>query len=262
MRVNGEMYLLINGWVSFLSLKVTACLLRIRFRRFRAAAASLFSAGYAVAAWLGPAYLRGFAAATAVNGCAALIALGGKWGCGAALLLPVGFLFSGLSGYLLKRGVGAWLMLPAFWAAAEAMVLLVRYSRLSPGGPYRLRVWYRGNAITVPAMRDSGNLLYDAVSGLPVIVADAECAGRLANSAVRACDLSMLPDGFRLIPVRTAAGRKTLMCVCPDRVDVLSRGKTKRVEAVLAFADLPAGKALLPDGIFDYAMGEGYHAGA
>ena len=262
MRINAEMYLLINGWMNYLCLRVTASVLRARFRRPRAAAAALLGAGYALAAYMGPRLFRGLFILLAVDGCMAILAFGRRWFAGALLLLPAGFLFSGLAGYLAKRGAAGFFILTASGIMTYLLLPLLKTAGIGRIGPYRLIVRLNGKTVSVPAMRDSGNLLRDPVTGLPVIVADEKSLARLLGYPIDARDLSAMPPGFRLLPIRTAAGRRTLMCVCPDSTRVKCSGKAVQVDAVLAFAALPVGKALLPDGIFENAIGEGYHAGA
>ena len=60
-------------------------------------------------------------------------------------------------------------------------------------------------------------------------------------------DPSTLPAGFRLIPVRTAAGSHLMMCFRPRGL-YIRRGRVWRAaEAVVAIsADLPGPRALLP----------------
>ncbi|MBR6186846.1 MAG: sigma-E processing peptidase SpoIIGA [Clostridia bacterium] len=262
MRVNGEMYLLINGWFNYLCLRVTARALRIRFSRGRAAAASLFGAGYAVLAWKGPSWLRGFFAVLLIGALLSWLALGRRCIAGSLLLVLAGCLFSGLVRYLSGLGAKTWTVLFVCGGAVQLTGLILKTREIEPDGPYRLRLHAAGRDVTVPAMRDSGNLLRDPVTGLPVIVADAECVEKLLRMPVKVHDLSRTPQGLRLLTIRTAAGRQTLMCVDPDKVEILSSKKTRTVDAVVAFGDVPLGKALLPEALFENAIGEGYHAGA
>ena len=65
MRVYGEAFFLMNGWMDYLCLMLTASLGRRRFRPGRALLAAGLGAGYALIAWMGGAWLRGVPALAA-----------------------------------------------------------------------------------------------------------------------------------------------------------------------------------------------------
>ena len=128
---------------------------------------------------------------TAVIGGICLIIMG---------VLMITGLLNDLSGYLAQAGTNPWIILLVSGAVARLLRLLIKNARLNRSGPYRLNVCMSGKSVSIPAMRDSGNLLHDAVTGLPVIVADKACADRLLRRPINLHDLSALPPGFRLIP--------------------------------------------------------------
>ena len=102
----------------------------------------------------------------------------------------------------------------------------------------------------LPALRDSGNRLSDGISGLPVIVAPEKRVVRLLPAGVRAADLATLPPGWRLLPIRTAAGEGTLMCFRPDSAELVQDGKARQVEATIAISDFAEKSALVPEELF------------
>ncbi|MBR6007062.1 MAG: sigma-E processing peptidase SpoIIGA, partial [Clostridia bacterium] len=95
-------------------------------------------------------------------------------------------------------------------------------------GYFTLLIEYGGKAAELPALRDTGNLLSEVVSGLPVIVLNR----RKFASAAAYCD--------RIIPIRTAGGETVLPALRPKKL--LLNGVP--VSAVVAFS--AAETALVP----------------
>lgn len=98
--------------------------------------------------------------------------------------------------------------------------------------------------VSLTALIDSGNLLRDALTGLPVIVISRRCAARLIPLPL---DGSLAP-GMRLIPVRTISGTALMTVFRPDQVCIFNRGGWQRAEALVGVS--PDGydgyQALLP----------------
>lgn len=248
MEIRGEMYLCINGLMNFLSLFLAARLGRMRFRPGRAAFSACLLSAYALPALFVP-WLTGIPALLTGAFLMALLAFGKQGIRLFPLVFSAGLLFSGLMEWLGRYG----------WGTGERLLLCAAFSvvpGLIPsfirgGGDFSLTVKSRGKQITLPAFRDSGNLLRHPLSGLPVIVIAEKSMGELLPASFRANDLSTLPSGWQLIRVRTAAGERTLMCFHPDELILLRNGKKKRLSAAVAIADFSEKRALLPDGIFE-----------
>lgn len=98
--------------------------------------------------------------------------------------------------------------------------------------------------VSLTALIDSGNLLRDALTGLPVIVISRRCAARLVALPP---DGSLAP-GMRLIPVRTISGTALMTVFRPDQVCIFNSGGWQRAEALIGVS--PDGydgyQALLP----------------
>ncbi len=83
--------------------------------------------------------------------------------------------------------------------------------------------------LTLTALIDSGNLLRDSVTGLPVIVISRRAAQRLVQ---------LPPEGkltypFRLLSVRTVSGTGMMIVFHPDSVCVQTPDGWRRVETLL-----------------------------
>ncbi|MBR5947663.1 MAG: sigma-E processing peptidase SpoIIGA [Clostridia bacterium] len=162
------------------------------------------------------AFLATFVSAAAVGGAVMLTALilGGE--------LRFGAVYSGLS--LRTALIGG-----AFAAFLPNMIRRVLSRKVKNEHTVRLRVILKtGENIECAALIDSGNLLFEPVSALPVIVL---CAKRYLNAA-KGADIP--------IPARTAAGSCTLYALKPRRVFVNGAA----VDALIAFSE--ASTALVP----------------
>ena len=109
--------------------------------------------------------------------------------------------------------------------------------------------------IILPAMLDSGNLLRDPVTGLPVLVIPAQAARTLYPGLRDPSSVKDLPLGFRLLNVRTAAGSSLLPVFRPDECRIYVNGSVCHakllaavagreyagVQALVPLAALPAG---------------------
>lgn len=83
--------------------------------------------------------------------------------------------------------------------------------------------------VALTALIDSGNLLRDAVSGLPVIVISRRAAMRLVSLP----PAGALSPGMRLLPVRTISGMAMMPIFRPDCVCLLQQGVWQNVPAII-----------------------------
>ncbi|MBR6570785.1 MAG: sigma-E processing peptidase SpoIIGA [Clostridia bacterium] len=102
--------------------------------------------------------------------------------------------------------------------------------------------------IILPAMLDSGNLLRDPITGLPVLVIPARAARTLYPHMGDPSRLTELPLGFRLLNVRTAAGTALLPMFRPDECRIYLNGSACRADSLVAVAGREYGgvQALVP----------------
>jgi len=263
MKVRGEMFLLINAWMNFLSLALAARVGRRRFRPGRAALASALGAAYALGSWMGGGGWRGAVPLLLAALLMAWVAFGRAAWRLAPLTLGGGLLLSGGADYLIKKGAGGGQVLLLCAGLTLIICFFVR-RRGPPGlGDVTLRLALEGRWAAVPAIRDSGNLLRSGFDALPVAAVPWALIRDILPRGVDPRDLATLPRGWRLVRARTAAGDKTMMCFTPEKV-LLCRGKNQwPAEAAVALSDMPGKYALLPEELFrpEAAMEEGYHAG-
>lgn len=251
MRVYGEAYLFINFWLDFLSLLIAARLRRAYFHRARAIAGAFAGAVYALIAWNGGSLLRGFPALFASMLSVTLISFGKRgvslfpWVAASMLLL------SGLADMMLKNGASPALALVMCGISSLGVCALQSRRSSAQESFGELILAYRGNRVKLFALRDSGNLLTDGVTGLPVIVAPEKGVASLLPAGVLPSNPSTLPSGWRLLPIRTAAGNGMLMCFRADRAEMRRNGKTLPIDAVIAVSAFSEKAALVPDVFFD-----------
>lgn len=105
-----------------------------------------------------------------------------------------------------------------------------------------------GRAVILPAMLDSGNLLSDPITGLPVLVIPQRAARTLFPDVRDMSCLNTLPLGFRLLNVRTAAGSSLLPMFRPDECRIYLNGSACQADLLVAVAGQEYGgvQALVP----------------
>lgn len=86
--------------------------------------------------------------------------------------------------------------------------------------------------LTLTALIDSGNLLRDAVTGLPVIVISRRAAAKLLPLP---SDGALLP-GMRLMNVRTIAGTSLMTILRPDGLRILTGGQWQDAQALIGLS--------------------------
>ena len=112
----------------------------------------------------------------------------------------------------------------------------------------QVEVHVEDRAVILPAMLDSGNLLNDPITNLPVLVIPQKAAGTLFPDVRDLGCLQSLPLGFRLLNVRTAAGSSLLPMFRPDECRIYVNGSACKAELLVAIAGREYGgvQALVP----------------
>ena len=251
MRVYGEAFLFINGWMDFLCLLLAARLGKSRFNAGKALISAGFGAVYAVPAWsAGMADLRSVPILLLVCLGMARIAFGRRGLRLFPLIAAAGWFLSGLSDFVLKSGGSPASVIWIDSGAAVGILLLTRRICILDGVHYGLRMAYRGQTAVFSALLDTGNLLIDSVSGLPVIILSQGLAKPFLPPGTDLNDLSTLPQGWRLVRAKTAAGSGTFMCFSPDQIVVRQGKHSWKAEALIAVSGFEERYALLPASLF------------
>lgn len=137
---------------------------------------------------------------------------------------------------LLQRQTSPWMSLTAAMAASWLVYLLVS---LLPGvirEVQQVELTVGERSVLLPAMLDSGNLLRDSITGLPVLVVPWRAMMVLFPQAGDWMQPGQLPPGFRLLNVRTAAGGGLLPLFRPDLCRLYVRGRRWETELLVAAA--------------------------
>lgn len=107
---------------------------------------------------------------------------------------------------------------------------------------------YGGQSVLLPAMLDSGNLVRDPFSNLPVVVVSQKAIRPLLPEIETFCALEFLPEGFRLLSVKTAAGSALWPLFRPDFCRLYVNGRAWEAGVMVAVAGKAYGgvQALVP----------------
>lgn len=123
-------------------------------------------------------------------------------------------------------------------AAAYGAMRLLRYilDGKSTDKAYRARLVTSTGSAETDALADSGNRLYDAFSGLPVVVFGLSAVeGAVPQGVVDyLTDGSFDESGIRLIPIKTVAGSGLLPAFKPLSLEISCGAEKKSVSAMVA----------------------------
>lgn len=140
----------------------------------------------------------------------------------------------------------------AAWAATAALCLLLYWlAALSPSSMTAVRqveLTVGEHSVLLPAMVDTGNLLRDPITGLPVLVVPFRAVRVLLPEIARWVQHQELPPRMRLISVRTAAGSSLLPVFRPDSCRLYLNGHSCDADVVVAVTGQEYGgiQALVP----------------
>lgn len=250
--IHGEAYLLLNA-------ALCACALPLGGRLAGLAAPA--PPRLALAALLGGACSLGglFPLPDALALCPLAALPAGVWLCygrrGAAACvrcsvttLGAGFLSGGVACMLAERNTPPLSALAATLAASLLLLMLITLLPTALITVRQVELRLDEHSVLLPAMLDSGNLLRDPVSGLPVLVAPRRALDALVPEARGRDALAELPQGFRLLRVRTAAGSGLMPLFRPDGCRLYLNGCAVDAEVLVAVAGQDYGgvQALVP----------------
>ena len=121
-------------------------------------------------------------------------------------------------------------------AALYAAVYLARLifgSSAADSGCYSVIVRYRERIVNMEGIADTGNTLVDVFTGSPVIVCDRSRFEDFLSAGGK------LPRGFRYLPCRTVSADGVIPVFRPDEVLILNRlsGERKPVDALVGLGE-------------------------
>jgi stage II sporulation protein GA (sporulation sigma-E factor processing peptidase) len=127
-------------------------------------------------------------------------------------------LLGNFSPFSSSLAVGRNALLLTVFGAASVLLLASSALRRRGGAPARctLRVWRGGRRYELDALLDSGNMLREPLTGLPVVMLD----GHMGQKLVGAAHAVEIPFG-------TAGGTATVKAAPAERVEALCRGRWK-----------------------------------
>jgi|GEM_PF-3651499 len=250
--------------MDFLSLYTAGRLFCLRMRLFRLALAAGCGAFYGLCAiLLNLSGVRGVflnlaacavMTAVAYGRCGGVRRFGrtffGVWGCGAFLAGVISLVSGGLQ---TGRGTGGILdFLLAAGAAVIGVTRLIR--RRAFRAPIRVHIPYGERAFDGDALPDSGNLLTDPLSGLPVVLLSAPAARGIGWQTAGLPAVGAMPRGVRAVPIHSSGGTRIVYgFLCPS-LTVLGGPRPRQACAVVCVdetaSDFGGCGALLPSALW------------
>ncbi len=257
MRVSIEGFFALNACIN-----AAVLLIALRWggtrrpRAWRVVLAAALGAGYAIAAYVpGLSFARSLPVSVAV--CAGMLWAAASWPTyrhflRALVLTHAATYLTGGVIYALSQALGG---MPPVWIAGALGAWLIGWylfrvrRRVQAALRADVQVSLDTASAQIDGLIDSGNLLIEPISGLPVIVATRRAVAPLLPVGCDPTDLTTLPEGFRLVCMATASGNQLLMCFQPTMVRVRVARDWQPVDAIVAISlhALPEGDvALVP----------------
>ena len=253
MVIAGEGYVCINVLMDALCLLAAARLGGLRASPVRVLGSALAGTGLSMVVLACWGMAAGIYAVLPLAALMALLAFGlERVPRGMAMLMFTGLLAAAGAGYLHRLGLTAWASAlasaPALWYGLR---LLLRW-RSRAGERADVRLLFESGGITLDGLVDSGNLLRDPITALPVVVAPFSALRPHLPRGMHCDQLQTMPRGFRLILVRTAGGSRLLMCFRPRALYIRRGSVWHAAEAVVAVSpSLHGRRALLPPSVIN-----------
>jgi len=134
-------------------------------------------------------------------------------------------------------------MLPAVYYFLH---LLMKW-RSHAGERADVKLFFDQGGVALDGIVDSGNMLRDPITALPVIVVAFQALKPHLPRTLALNRFDTLPRGYRLLSVRTASGPALLMCFRPRALYIRHGRVWRAADAVIAISDnLEGNRALLP----------------
>lgn len=160
------------------------------------------------------------------------------WGT-AALLGGIMTAICSLSGTVDPAGTSSGNTALLFAGSTLCVIFMRIFSRFGRRKTVRLRVSFGGRTTEFTALCDSGNLAADPMSARPAILADSSVIRSvIPEYGTPAADLpEHIRTKLRMIPVKGVGGGGMLTGFIPDSLWVVTDGRERRCDAVIAVSD-------------------------
>lgn len=220
-----DLYFLVNLLLDLLTLDLTQLLLKLPGGKKRMLAAACIGAGtacvMAAVGWytLWQRFFSGIACAAVMTGIAFGCASVTEWARRIAVLFLSGMILAGGMSLLAGTGIGGWIWLlmgVVAFAFARALWEMLKQRHCRRERYCMALLEYRGNAIRIQALRDTGNLLYEPYGHQPVHIITAVPARKLCRSVSQVLYL----------PYRSVGQEQGILPVIRiDRMTIMQEGK-------------------------------------
>ncbi len=164
---------------------------------------------------------------------------------GAALGMAYGFNGSISNGIVYFKGF-SFRLLAAACMLATILARLIRESlrntKFREGLLYPLKITFQNRAVIVDAYLDTGNMLYDTCSGMPVIIIQYRSISHILPDGLSICLFTKRYDitaeaahkySIHLLPFKSIGKADSIYSIRPDSVEIFKNNAWKRVDAIL-----------------------------
>lgn len=248
MRIVGEWFICANVLLDAACLHAIARTSGRHVRAGRMIGSSLLGTLCAMAAMACWGYRTAVYAALPIAALMALLTFGVKGTPdGMARLLVLALMAGGAANLLHGFGWHGVAVILALLPGVEFFVRMLQKWRSRAGERAEIKLFFDQGGVALDGIVDSGNMLRDPVTALPVVVVSFQAVqAHLPRGTVLGC-YDTLPRGYRLISVHTAAGSALLMCFRPRALYIRHGRVWRAADAVIAVTDALEGRrALLP----------------
>ncbi|MBR2282826.1 MAG: sigma-E processing peptidase SpoIIGA [Ruminococcus sp.] len=255
--IYADVLIVLNTYISFFLLRITARLTHTPLRRGRCAAGSVLGGISSLLILLPPVGVPLLAVIRLSSACCICLAAFGFISIRRLIVNTAAFLCANILLAGLVYAVYSWLrpglivvgsgyfyvhfsLLVLILTTAGAYLIITAAGRLadsSSPGDWQVIIRYKTKLISVSGLADTGDLLTDIFTGLPVVICGKEVFRELTG---REPELYDLPPGFRLIPYTTASDSSTAGLIPvfrPDEVLIkdTATGERKPADVLVGF---------------------------
>lgn len=248
MTISGEWFICANVLIDAACLHAVSRMSAKRVRAGRIILSSLLGTLCAMAAMLCWGYRAAAYAALPIAAMMALTAFGARGTPrGMTRLMLLALLASGTAHLLHDIGMRVGAVALSLLPAVEFFLRMLQSARSHAGERAEVRLLFDSGGVSLCGVWDSGNLLRDPVTALPVVVVPFAAVQPYLPPGVDLERFETLPRGFRLLSVHTVSGSRLMMCFRPRALFIRRERVWRAFDAVVAVSGALTGdRAILP----------------